>query len=69
MYLDQSVTFTETPKGSGLWSPVGLDDLLAMTGNRPAPATAGSAGGAGSGGGGGATQRNAGGSSSFGGLD
>lgn len=66
MYLDQSVVFTETPKGSGRWSPLGLEDLLALTGNKPVvPPTAGGA----SGGGAGGAQSNGAGSHAFGGLD
>eukprot|EP00752_Nemacystus_decipiens_P009688 g8655.t2 len=30
VYLDQSVCFAEMPRGSGLWSPLGLEDLLAL---------------------------------------
>lgn len=72
MYLDQSVVFTEMPKGSGRWSPLGLEDLLALTGNKPA-ARAGAAGA--SRGSGGAQQSNGAGagagagSHAFGGLD
>lgn len=67
VYLDQSVCFTETPRGSGVWSPLGLEDLLALTGNKPSAAPA--AASASSGRGGGASQNNGGGSHGFGGLD
>lgn len=62
------MVFTEMPKGSGRWSPLGLEDLLALTGNKPvAPAAAAGA----SRGAGGAQQSNGAGSGShaFGGLD
>lgn len=49
MYLDQSVAFTEKPRGSGRWSPLSLEDLLLLTGsgNRQTqnpPTAAGAAG-------------------------
>lgn len=65
MYLDQSVCFTETPRGSGQWAPLGLEELLALTGNKPAAPPGSGAGGA-SGGKGAASENNGGG---FGGLD
>lgn len=73
IFLDQSVAFTEMPRGSGQWSPLGLDDLLALTGNAPAAAAkAAAAAGASTapgGAAGGASQTNGGGSHGFGGLD
>ena len=35
IFLDQSVAFTEMPRGSGQWSPLGLEELLTLTGNKP----------------------------------
>lgn len=63
IYLDQSVAFTEMPRGSGRWSPLGLEELLALTGMKAVSATAASASGSA-----GARQTN-GSSQAFGGLD
>lgn len=60
VYLDQSVAFTETPRGSGRWAPLRLEDLLALTGHTPAAAAAAP---------GTTAQKNADGSHGFGGLD
>lgn len=40
IYLDQSVAFAEMPRGTGRWSPLGLEELLVLTGNKPATAPA-----------------------------
>lgn len=32
VFLDQNVTFTEMPRGSGRWSPIGLEELLQVAG-------------------------------------